>query len=226
MADDFERPIVTVDIVLLTIEDGELAVALFEREALPELGKFTLVGGFVHTDKDQDTEDAARRILQAKTGLTQVYMEQLQTFSGRERDARGWSVSVAYFALVPKVVFDKHAVKQFILKPAGSPGELPFDHREIIGAACARLRNKSAYSTMPARLLPEEFTMSELLGIYEIVLGGPLDQSAFRRKITDLDLLEPIEGKRKSKEVRRPTTVYRLKSPLKIFDRRISQASA
>lgn len=225
MAEEFGRPIVTVDIVLLTVADGELAVALFEREAEPAIGKPALVGGFVHTDEDQDAEDAAQRILRRKTGLTEVYIEQLQTFSGRERDPRGWSISVAYFALVPKVVLDECGTKSPILKPVNDPGDLPFDHRAILDAACQRLRNKGAYSTMPACLLPEEFTMSELMGIYEIVLGEKLDQSAFRRKITDLDLLETVEGKRKSKEVRRPTTVYRLKSSVGVFDRRISQMS-
>lgn len=107
-------------------------------------------------------------------------------------------------------------------RPADEPGDLPFDHNAILGTALKRLRGKGAYSTIPARLLPEVFTMSELQAIYETVMGERLDQSAFRRKINDLGLLEEVEGeKRQTRQARRPTTLYRLKAPLAVFDRRI-----
>ncbi|AYC99779.1 NUDIX hydrolase [Neorhizobium sp. NCHU2750] len=218
---DYPRPIVTVDIVLLTVCAARLHVALLPRPGEPYAGAPALIGGYVHTDEDADTQSAVVRILKAKAGLTGIFFEQLKTFASATRDPRGWSVSIAYVALVPPALVE-HAGVTLDLRPAVSPGELPFDHGEIIKTALERLRGKGAYSTIPARLLPDVFTMSELQAIYETVMGERLDQSAFRRKINDLDLLEEVEGeKRQTERARRPTTLYRLKSPLKVFDRRI-----
>lgn len=222
MSDDFERPIVTVDIVLMTVHEGELSVALIEREAEPFMGRLALIGGYLHVDEDPDAEAAARRILMAKAGLQGFFFEQLMTFSGRNRDPRGWSVSIAYFALVPHAALTAGTQPALTLRPISSPGDLPFDHDRIVDAARQRLRGKGAYSTMAAHLLPDIFTMSELQATYEVVLGERLDQSAFRRKMNDLGLLEEVAGeKRQTREARRPTTLYRLKSPTSVFDRRI-----
>lgn len=219
---EYERPIVTVDIVLVTIVEGRLMVALLEREAEPFLGRPALIGGYVHTDEDADAEASVRRILKAKAGLEGLFFEQLQTFAAQDRDPRGWSVSIAYFALVPHDLLVERSGKVLSLHPADAPGDLPFDHAGIIAAARERLRGKGAYSTLAARLLPDVFTMSELQATYEIVLGERLDQSAFRRKMNDLDLLEEISGeKRQTAQARRPTTLYRLKAPPSVFDRRI-----
>lgn len=218
---EFPRPIVTVDIVLLTLREERLHVALLPRAAEPFAGMPALIGGYVHLDEDKDAESAVVRILKAKAALTGVFFEQLQTFASAARDPRGWSVSITYFALVPQDVLQGAGVS-LDLRPADMPGELPFDHADIIKAALQRLRGKGAYSTIPARLLPEVFTMSELQAIYETVMGERLDQSAFRRKINDLELLEEVQGeKRQTERARRPTTLYRLKTPLAVFDRRI-----
>lgn len=222
MSDDFERPIVTVDIVLMTIHQGELAIALIEREAEPFKGRHALIGGYVHVDEDKDAEAAVHRILKEKAGLEGFFFEQLMTFTGRDRDPRGWSASIAYFALVPRAVLAEQVGRSLILRPVSDPGDLPFDHAAIVAAARERLRGKGAYSTIAARLLPDTFTMSELQATYEMVLGERLDPSAFRRKITDLGLLEEVTGeKRQTREARRPTTLYRLKAPASVFDRRI-----
>jgi 8-oxo-dGTP diphosphatase len=222
MDDDYGRPIVTVDIVLMTILEDRLAVALQEREAEPFKGRLAVIGGYVHVDEDADAEVAVRRILKAKAGLEGLFFEQLQTFAASDRDPRGWSVSIAYFALVPHHILVEQSAKVLVLRSADEPGDLPFDHASIIAAARERLRGKGAYSTLAARLLPDVFTMSELQAIYETVLGEKLDQSAFRRKMSDLDLLEEVVGeKRQTAQARRPTTLYRLRNPISVFDRRI-----
>lgn len=222
MQAEYERPIVTVDIVLMTIFESALTVALLERDNAPFEGLPALIGGYVHTDEDEDAEAAVRRILKAKAGLEGLFFEQLCSFAGRDRDPRGWSVSIAYFALVPHSLLTGGTGKTLLLRPASAPGELPFDHERIVLAARERLRGKGAYSTIAACLLPDVFTMSELQGTYETVLGETLDQSAFRRKMKDLDLLEEVEGeKRQTLVARRPTTLYRLKAAPSVFDRRI-----
>jgi 8-oxo-dGTP diphosphatase len=220
--DPYEHPIVTVDIVLLTISNERLTVALLPRTADPFKGEAALIGGYVHPEEDPDAEAAVRRILKTKTGLAGIFFEQLKTFAGRERDPRGWSVSISYFALVPEHVLKQGPMADLVLRSTADAGRLPFDHAEILKAAIERVRGKGAYSTIPARLLPETFTMSELQRTYETVMGERLDQSAFRRKVNELDLLVEVEGeKRQSERVRRPATLYRLKAPVSVFDRRL-----
>ncbi len=101
MEDAFERPTLTVDIVPLTVDEERLCVLLARRDKPPFAGRLALLGGFVHVDEDQDLDGTARRVLADKAGISDLFIEQLMTFSGRERDPRGWSASVAYFSLTP-----------------------------------------------------------------------------------------------------------------------------
>ncbi|TPK85723.1 NUDIX hydrolase [Mesorhizobium sp. B2-4-13] len=226
MDDGFKRPIVTIDVVLMTIKDEQLSVALMKRPNEPFAGSEALVGGYVHVNEDRDAEDAARRILRTKTGLEHIYLEQLRTFASRDRDPRDWSVSIAYFALVPYEVLMEHSGMQLILRPSDNPGNLPFDHAQIVASAQERLRGKGAYSTIAACLLPDHFTMPELLRIYQIVIDDKLDQSAFRRKVNALDLLEEVGKTEANSQARRPTTLYRLKAAPAVFLGRIKAGSA
>ena len=97
--------------------------------------------------------------------------------------------------------------------------DLAFDHRRIVDAALGRLRRKGAYSNLPALLLPAEFTFPELKGVYEKVLGVALNDSAFRRKITELKMIEPVPEARSpaTAERKRPAQLYRL------ADRRLAE---
>src|SRR5580693_8276392 len=103
MMGDYPTPIATVDVVLFTIRAGRLCILLTRRANEPYAGTLALIGGFVHVDEDADTLDTARRVLTDKAKLGRGYfIEQLYTFSGRARDPRGWSVCVAYYAVVPE----------------------------------------------------------------------------------------------------------------------------
>ncbi len=136
------------------------------------------------------------------------------TFSGADRDPRGWSVSIVYYALVPESVLAQAGVsKDLRLVEPGAPPSLPFDHGRIVSAALERLRGKASYSSLPAFLLPEQFTLPELKAAYETVMGTPLNDSAFRRKIGDLGIIEEVpEAKSPATAARRrPAQLYRLK---------------
>ena len=218
-----DRQIVTVDIVLLTIVEGRLAVGLIERERAPFENRLALIGGYVHADKDADTNATAQRVLSNKTGLAGFHAEQLATFSGPSRDPRGWSISVAYLALTPFAPLREAmgASSPVRLVPIDSVGDLPFDHTAILSSALERLRSKGAYSTLPAQLLSETFTLSELQEAYRVALDVPrIDKSSFRRKLTELGLVEPSEGKRTDTGGRQ-AQLYRLKAEVSTFGRRI-----
>jgi ADP-ribose pyrophosphatase YjhB (NUDIX family) len=218
--DPFPRPILTVDVVLLALAEQGLSVGLLRRAKPPSAGKLALPGGYVHVDEDADAEAAARRVLAEKCALPNVFVEQLATFSGAKRDPRGWSATIVYYALAPKGAFAAGA-GQLVFAPADAPGDLPFDHNAILRAALERLRGKGAYSSLPALLLDEAFTLAELREVYERVLGEKLNDSAFRRKMEELGALEPIDGAM-SRRTARPAQLYRLKRRgLSAFDRRI-----
>lgn len=217
----YVMPKVMVDVVLLTVKDKRLHVALVEREneREPFFGREALVGGFIHVDEDADADAAAARILRGKARLDSVYIEQLMTFSGRDRDPRGWSVSIAYMALVPLERFKKAALENVVLVPVDQARGLPFDHDEILATALYRLRGKGAYSVLPAMLLGKTFTLGALHRVYEQVMGNPIDQSSFRRKVAELDLIEETGGT--SQEVGRPSKLFRLKKGASTFDRKL-----
>jgi 8-oxo-dGTP diphosphatase len=222
----FASPQVTVDLVIFTVRDGALAVLLVQR---PDAGDepfplaWALPGGFIDVDRDADLLACAKRKLKEKTGIVSTYLEQLGGWGSRKRDPRGWSVTQAYFALLPseglelKAGANAAAARWARIDPGadGIADRLAFDHTTILGAALERLRNKVEYTSLPAFLLPEEFTLSELQWAYEIVLGRPVEKSAFRTRVHDAGLVDKLPRQRQTGS--RPAQLYRLKdraSPL------------
>ncbi len=97
---DFEVPLTSVDMAIFTLKEHQLQVLLVKRAQHPALGKWALPGGFIDANKDQTLADTAQRKLQEKTGVDTPYLEQVETFGTAKRDPRGWSVTVAYLALI------------------------------------------------------------------------------------------------------------------------------
>ena len=213
--------ICTVDVVLLTLVNDALHVALLQRTQEPFAGMPALPGGYIHADKDQTAWQAAARVLKDKAGITSPYLEQLATYSGANRDPRGWSVSIIYYALVPPEVL-KPESETLQLYPISRLPELPFDHKDIIELAVARIRAKSQYSSLPIYFCGERVTLPRLQAVYEAVLGEPINKVSFRRKVEELGMLEPIDGELESGAAHRPAQVYRLK---RAFQRELSMVS-
>ncbi len=198
--------ILTVDAVLLTIVNNELHVALHKRENIPFQGHWALPGGYIRTDTDDSAKAAVARVLHEKLNVQSPYLEEFGTFSGPVRDPRGWSLTVVYYALVPTLNISTN-VKLFA---ATQLPNLPFDHTHVVNSVIARVRNKASYSSLPVHLCPAEFTIPELHATYEAVLGEKLNIANFRRKLDDLDVLEPIEGAIRSAGRSRPSQLYRV----------------
>jgi 8-oxo-dGTP diphosphatase len=220
---DYPRPAVAVDLVILTIIDAQVRVLLVKRKEHPFKGGWALPGGFVRVgekDQGEDLDGAARRELHEETGLEadRVLMEQLYTFGKAGRDPRMRVISVAYVALVrpdlaPIVraggdVSDADWFSIDQLKKV----ELAFDHRDIVDLAVARIRGKLEYSNIAFDLVPLTFTIPELRNVYSIVLDKEMDPGNFRRKFNRLledGVLEKAPGKRITAS--KPATVYRFK---------------
>lgn len=204
--------ICTVDVVLLTLKQGRLCVALLKRDHDPFKGVLALPGGYVQAENDADAHHAALRMLHEKTAIVSPYLEQLATFSGRGRDPRGWSVSIAYYALVPPEVIQAANHPQVELTRCERIPSLPFDHAQIIECAVARVRNKSSFSSLPVYLCGESFTLPQLQIVYEAVTGEVINKVSFRRKMEELDMLEAVEGEYETGKANRPAQLYRLKA--------------
>jgi 8-oxo-dGTP diphosphatase len=183
---------ITVDIVIFTIQSGELKVLLVKRAAPPFQAQYAIPGGFVH--EQESLEDAALRELREETGVADVYLEQLYSFGDPDRDPRGRVITVAYYALISA----DHSLRagtdaaEANWWPFDRLPQLAFDHRKILDYAIERLRNKLEYTTVGFQLLPEKFTMTELQEVYEAILGKKLDKRNFRRKLALLKILKPL----------------------------------
>jgi 8-oxo-dGTP diphosphatase len=207
----YDRPSVTVDLVIFTLQNKELNVLLVQRKRWPFEGRWALPGGFVNMD--ESLEQAARRELEEETGIHDIYLEQLYTFGEPNRDPRTRVISVAYIALVSadkqtlRVSEESNDVRWYPVRRL--PGPLAFDHDTILALGLERLRSKLEYTTLAFQLLPEVFSILELKHIYEQILGEDVDKGNFYRKIKDANILEDTGLRREGRG--RPTALYRFR---------------
>lgn len=207
-ASAYERPSVTVDVVIFSLHNEDLRVLLIQRKYEPYQGAWAIPGGFVQMG--ESLEEAARRELMEETAVSNVYLEQLYTFGKPNRDPRTRVITIAYIALVPHDAIQPQAGDDAAEAAWFSMNKLPnlaFDHQEIIDYALTRLRYKLEYTTVGFELLPDQFTLSELQQAYELILGETLDKRNFRSKITSAEILEE-SGKMKQEGKGRPAKLY------------------
>lgn len=216
----FPKPLTSVDVVIFAMRNDVLSVLLVQRGADPGEPfphRWALPGGFIDIDRDADLAACARRRLIEKTGVASPYLEQLGSWGGAQRDPRGWSVTHAYFALLPNAVPTDAAPKhggnhaRWYAANDALALALAFDHVMILNAALERLRAKVEYTSLPAYLLPEEFTLGDLQQSYERVLGRSLEKSAFRTRVLAAKLVKSVPRVRLGSN--RPAQLYRLRQP-------------
>jgi 8-oxo-dGTP diphosphatase len=219
MIRSFPKPLVTVDVVIFSVQEDRLRVLLVQRPAAadePFPGFWALPGGFVDTTKDADLDGCAKRKLREKTGVEASYLEQLGSWGSATRDPRGWSTTHVYFALMSvddvKLQAGGNAADTRWLPVEGLrvKEKLAFDHAEILKAAVIRLRSKVEYTSLPAFMMPQEFTLTELQRIYETLLGRPIEKKSFRTRILATQLLEAVA--RRKAGANRPAQMYRLQN--------------
>jgi 8-oxo-dGTP diphosphatase len=171
---------------------------------------WAIPGGFVRMD--ETLEEAAMREIEEETGVTDVFLEQLYTFGAPNRDPRTRVVTVAYYALVPserivlKADTDASDAQWFEI---GNLPPLAFDHDHIVKMAQERLQSRIETTNIAYGLLPARFKLSDLQGVYEIILGRTLDKRNFRKKILASGLIEATE--KYSTGAHRPAQLFRWK---------------
>jgi len=197
----FGLPVVDLRIVLFTVAGGALLLSLQE-----EGRRLRLPGG---RPRPRESLDAgARRLLRAETGVVEKYLEQLYTVSVSERG--DWGVIITYLALVTSLGETPPAVAGSWHNVAALPPMSDTD-RMLADYGSLRLRAKLSYTTIAFHLLPPAFTLSELQGAYEAILGRRLDKRNFRRHVTTAGFLTPTGEKRRVGS-HRPALLYRFRA--------------
>ena len=227
---------VTVDMVVLTLRElvpvrtaahqpaapqpswkprHALCALLVRRGLEPLAGKLALPGGFTH--EDEDLEPAAYRELREEVGFDRadVVLEQLKTYGAPQRDPRMRVVTVAWLGLganlpEPTAGSDAAAASWVSVRNAlRRPGQLAFDHAQILRDGLDRARAKLEYSTLATLFCPQPFTVAELREVYEAVWGVELDPGNVHRKVTGAQGFLTETGERTKRAGGRPAMLYR-----------------
>lgn len=214
-APELHFAILATDTALFAIRGDELVVRLVKVNRPPHFKDTQgLPGGLI---KPKETAHAAAvRLIEDKADIdpAKIYVEQLYTFSEVERDPRGRVVAVAHLALVPWSSLsarEQADTEESWWATLSEAKKLAFDHDEILLTAITRLRARTAYTTLMSKLLPKEFTLTELERAYESVLKTNLDKRNFRKKILKVGVLTPLPRKR-ADGPHRPAQLYKFAS--------------
>jgi ADP-ribose pyrophosphatase YjhB (NUDIX family) len=195
---DHDKFYVAIDCIIFGFDQGQLKLLILKRDFEPAKGEYSLIGGFVNMD--ESTDDAAIRILQKLTGLTDIYMEQLQAFGEVDRDPGMRTVSVGYFAIVQIKDIDPDHVENngAVWCPLEDCPHLIFDHDSMVDKAMRRLRRRAANQPIGFELLPRKFTLPQLQKLYEAIYQTKFDNRNFRKKALDMNILRKLDEKDKS----------------------------
>ena len=192
---DAQQVKLAVDCIIFGFNDNRLELLLIHRGFEPEMGTWSLIGGFIGNDEDLD--EAANRVLYGLSGLKNIYMEQVKTFGKSGRDPSARVVSTTYSAMILKSQYNQALVNKYNAKwfPIDALPELVFDHREMVDSAINRLRRRVRNYPIAFNLLPSKFTLPQLQALYEGILDEPIDKRNFRRKVSQMNYLVKLNDK-------------------------------
>ena len=182
----------TVDCVIFGFEENELKVLLIRSDLEIYKGLWSVLGDSLHDDEELD--DAANRVLKERTGMDDVFLDQVKAFSKPKRHPGGRVITVAYCSLLN---IKHHQLKildnELHWHNVSSLKEMAFDHKEIVDACHKWLQKRIQEHPLGFNLLPEKFSLRELQNLYEAILGVELDRRNFRKKFASMDLLIDTE---------------------------------
>ncbi len=205
---DFFKSAFSVDCVVFGFDEGKLKLLLIRRGTEPYLGDYAVPGDLVYPDEDLDV--AAKRVLKELTTLTDVYLEQVQTFGKVDRHPLGRVITISYYSLIKINDYELGAANWAKEARWHAIDELPrlaFDHQNIVDACLERLRADVLSKPISFELLPEKFTLTELKSLYESLLGMQLDTRNFRKRILSQGILIEL-NERQDGVAHRPAKLY------------------
>lgn len=190
----YPRHLVAVDCIIFGFDGENLRILLVQRNFEPKKGEWSLMGGFIGNEETAD--EAAQRVLHTLTGLENIYLEQLNSYTEIHREPTARIMSISYYALINIEkniqINEKYSAKWFDFQDFPT---LIFDHNEMVKDAVLRLRRRASTRPIGFELLPEKFTMKDLQTLYEAIFNEQYDKRNFISKINALDILVKTEGK-------------------------------
>lgn len=201
---------VSVDCVIFGYENKELKVLLIKSDLEEFIGLWSLLGDLVRPD--EDIESAPYRVLKERTGLDDVYLEQVHTFGDLGRHPSGRVITTAYYSLIN---IRHHKLKlvhnELHWHKTDEIRTLAFDHKKILDRSLERLREQVMEHPIIFNLLPEKFSLRELQDLYQAILGVSLDRRNFRKKIANKDWLLDLD-EMENDVPHRPGKLYKAKT--------------
>ncbi len=185
------RIALSVDCVIFGFDDNKLKVLLIRSDLKKFQGRWSLLGDLV--DPKEELDAAANRILKQRTGLDDVYLEQVKTFGCLNRHPAGRVVTVAYYSLIN---IQHHKLKildnELHWHDVHDIAELAFDHKKILDSSYEQLQRRVQEHPLAFSLLPKKFSLRELQNVYEAILDTKMDRRNFRKKFFAMDFLVDI----------------------------------
>lgn len=207
--DEHLKAAISVDCVIFGYDQSELKVLTLECNMAPYVGMPSLIGDLVNEDENLD--QAATRILYERTGISDIFLEQVKAFGETDRHPLERVVTIAYYALIKVDEFknDNGALRQHQAKwsPLNQLEEMAFDHRVILESSLHLLRKRLIEYPLWMKLLPKYFSLPDLQNLFEAILGTTLDKRNFRKKISNLELVREV-GKMQKDVPHRPAKLY------------------
>ena len=205
---DEHKVALSVDCVIFGYMTGELKVLLLECNMPPFVGQYSLVGDLIQSC--ETLEESALKILKQRTGITDLYLKQVGTFSSIDRHPLGRVISTAYYTIIKENDYaprESDNSLKVVWKSIDKIEDLAFDHNVILKKSLETLRWRVRNKPFGMKLLPKKFTLKELQALYEAVLGIELDKRNFRRKLKNSNLL--VAHKESQQDVKhRPAQFY------------------
>lgn len=210
---DYFNIAISVDCVILGYDNKELKVLLIKSDLEEYEGLYSLLGDLVRPDEDLDS--APYRVLKERTGMDDVYLEQVQTFGSIGRHPSGRVITTAYYSLIDvkhhKMRVDNNELHWHSVNEIR---KLAFDHKRILDSCLQRLREQVMEHPVVFNLLSEKFSLRELQELYEAILDTELDRRNFRKKIAIKDWLVDL-NEMENDVPHRPGKLYKLKAEVK-----------
>jgi 8-oxo-dGTP diphosphatase len=182
---------ISVDCVIFGFDNNELKVLLIKSDLEEFKDQWSLLGDLVRPDENLDS--ASYRVLKERTGLDDVYLEQVYSFGDVNRHPAGRVITTAYYSLVN--IHDhqlKLAHNQLHWHPLNDISTLAFDHKKIMDTCLKQLQSKIEEHPIVFNLLPKKFSLRELQNLYEAILGQKLDRRNFRKRFFLMDWLVDV----------------------------------
>jgi len=206
---DYFNIAISVDCVIFGYDNKELKVLLIKSDLEEFSGLYSLLGDLVRPD--EDLESASYRVLRDRTGMEDVYLEQVHTFGGLGRHPSGRVITTAYYSLID---IKHHKLKlnhnDLHWHSVNDIKELAFDHKTILDTCLCRLREQVMDHPVVFNLLPEKFSLRELQDLYQSILDTDLDRRNFRKKIAIKGWLVDL-NEMENNVPHRPGKLYALK---------------